>query len=408
VLIPLLLFFDPDLPRRLGGEVAVGPEVAAYTVWHNVVRPLAVGAMLVAASYTLYSMRRSLSRSLAGLLRIPGSATVRQSLPRTERDLSPRWIVGGVTVSSAAVAGIYYHFTGGLGSAVTAALVMCLAGFFLSAVGAYLVGLVGSSNQPVSGLTLAALVIAALTMVALGLRGPAGVAAVLGVAAVVCCACCVAGSLAQDLKAGHVLGGTPWKMQVAEIAAVVLLAFFLMAPIIVLDEANRQSGGIGGLELPAPQAGLMAQLAQGIVSGEMPWGLLAIGVAFGLALILAGVRSPMLVAVGMYLPFKTVAAILVGGLVRAIGDRLAAARGRQAEAEQRGLLVASGLIAGEAVTGILLAASALDPRIPSLMRLLIGSDEIPALAPLTGWFSAATFLLLAWLLARLPASQRAA
>ncbi len=402
VLIPLLLFFDPDLPVRLGGGREVGWDVAAYTVWYNVVRPVAVGAMLVAACYTLYSMRDSISRSLHGVLETRGRAAVSAGLERTERDIPARWVVAGALACLVPITAIYFRFTGRIGSAIAAALVMALAGFLLSAVGAYLVGLVGSSNQPVSGLTLAALVIAALMMLAVGVKGAAGVAAVLGVAAVVCCACCVAGSLAQDLKAGHLLGGTPWKMQVVEMIAVVLLSGFLMAPIIILDEANRATGGIGGLELPAPQAGLMAQLSQGILGGQMAWGLLLVGAAFGAAMIFSGVRSPMLVAVGMYLPFKTVAAIFLGGLIRWASDRFARTRGREAESEQRGLLLASGLVAGEAVLGIALAVVSLNPRLPSLTRLLTGADEFSWFPAAGGWLSLLPFALLALLLIRTP------
>jgi putative OPT family oligopeptide transporter len=305
------------------------------------------------------------------------------------------------------ITAIYYHFTRGWGAALTAALVMSVAGFLLSAVGGYLVGLVGSSNQPVSGLTLAALVLAALVMLAIGVKGAAGVAAVLGVAAVVCCACCVSGSLIQDLKAGHLLGGTPWKMEVVEIIAVVALAFFLMAPIVVLHEANLATGGIGGTELPAPQAGLMAQLAQGIVGGQMAWGLLAIGAAFGMALIACGARAPMLVAVGMYLPFQTVSAILVGGLLRWVSDRLAAGAPPEtrARAEERGTLLASGLIAGEAIVGILLAVLVVS-GVPSLTRALTGADQFAFLAAWGGWLSLAGFAVLAWVLVRLPGHSR--
>src|SRR5207248_10604279 len=124
------------------------------------------------------------------------------------------------------------------GGAIMAAIVMTITGFILSAVGGYLVGLVGSSNQPVSGLTLAALVISALVMLAIGVKGLLGVAAVLGVASVVCCACCVSGSLIQDLKAGYLLGGTPWKMEVVEVLSVAAVSFFLIWPIVWLHEAN--------------------------------------------------------------------------------------------------------------------------------------------------------------------------
>ncbi len=401
VLIPALLLFDPDLSSRLGVSEAAW-DVAAYSVWRSVVRPMAVGAMLVAAAWTLYSMRDAIVRSLAGLWQARRTAAA-QPAERTERDLPPRWIAIGLLISVIPVAGIYHHFTGGVWAALAATAIMVVAGFLLSAVGAYLVGLVGSSNQPVSGLTLAALVLAAAMMLAAGERGAAGMAAVLGVAAVVCCACCVAGSLAQDLKAGHLLGGTPWKMQLVEILAVAVLSAFLMLPILVLDRANRASGGIGGVDLPAPQAGLMAQLAQGMVGGEMAWILFAAGAALGGMFIMAGVRSPMLVAVGMYLPFKTVAAIFAGGLIRRLADRLAARRGLQAEAEERGTLIASGLIAGEAVMGIGLAVLALRPEIPSLAQLLTGAEELALPPAVTAALSLGVSALLAFLLARPPA-----
>ena len=407
LLIPLLLFFDPELAARLGAGRQVAWDVAAFTVWYNVVRPIAVGAMLVAASWTLFSMRSSIARSLQGAF-AASRAAAREGVAaeRTERDIPVKWIVAGTVALIIPITAIYQHFTGAWGAAVAAALVMTAAGFLLSAVGGYLVGLVGSSNQPVSGLTLSALVIAALVMLAIGVKGPAGVAAVLGVAAVVCCACCVSGSLVQDLKAGHLLGGTPWKMQVVEILAVALLAFFLMAPIIVLHEANLATGGIGGRALPAPQAGLMAQLAKGIVGGEMPWGLLGIGAAFGAALILCGARAPMLIAVGMYLPFDTSSAIFAGGLIKAVADRIAARRSdmERASIEEEGTLVASGLIAGEAIVGILLAAMFL-AGVPSLAKLVTGADEPGLYRTAGGWLSLIGFASLVYVLVRIPTSK---
>jgi uncharacterized oligopeptide transporter (OPT) family protein len=403
VLIPLLLFFDPDLPRRLGAAPDAPWDVIAGAVWLSVVRPIAVGTMLVAACYTLYSMRASIAKSLGGIrLRRTGPEA-----ERTERDIPLGWVVGGTLALLVPITAIYYHFTRGWAAAVVAALVMSVAGFLLSAVGGYLVGLVGSSNQPVSGLTLAALVIAALVMLAIGVKGAAGVAAVLGVAAVVCCACCVSGSLIQDLKAGHLLGGTPWKMEVVEIIAVVALAFFLVAPIVVLHEANLATGGIGGQELPAPQAGLMAQLAQGIVGGQMAWGLLGIGAAFGVALIACGARVPMLIAVGMYLPFRTVSAIFVGGALKWLCERLVARRAAEARAqvEERGTLLASGMIAGEAIVGILLAVATVS-GLPSLTRLLTGTDVLSFYPAWGGWLSVVAFAALAWVLVRVPGKPR--
>ena len=397
ILIPLLLFFDPDLPKRLGTN---DPAISAYTVWYNIVRPIAVGTMLVGAANTMFSMRASLLASLRGIFSVSASAAVGQTVERTERDIPSKWVALSIVVLLAPITAIYFYFTHGWITAIVAAIVMTVTGFLLSAVGGYLVGLVGSSNQPLSGLTLSALIIAALMMITIGVTGLSGVAAVLGVASVVALACSVSGSLIQDLKAGHLLGGTPWKMELVEIITVILLAFFLMGPIIALHEANQDTGGIGGRALPAPQAGLMAQLAKGIVGGQMAWGLLGIGVALGLVLILSGARSPMLIAVGMYLPFDTSSAIFVGGAMKWAVDRFAGslAPERKLQVEERGTLLASGLIAGEAIVGILLAVVFL-AGLPALGQF----GFYPAWG---GWLSLVGFAAVAYVLIRIPLANR--
>ncbi len=405
VLIPLLLFFDPDLPHRVSASDS-GPDVLAYTLWYNVVRPIAVGMMLVAAVNTLFSMRSSLMQSLRGAFVVRGSA-VADRVERTERDMPMKWVLLAMILLAIATAWVYVRFTGNVTAAVVAAVAMTSTGFFLCAVGGYLVGLVGSSNQPLSGLTLSSLIISALLLTAFGVRGAAGVSAVLGVAAVVATACSVSGSLVQDFKAGQLLGGTPWKMQLVEIITVTLLSFFLMAPVILLHEANLDTGGIGGRALPAPQAGLMAQLAKGIVGGEMAWGLLAIGAAFGVALLCMGARSPMLVAVGMYLPFDTTSAIALGGLIKWILDRTVASRleAEKLTIEDRGSFIASGMIAGEAIMGIILAASFL-AGIPSFTRLLTGQNEFGFYAAWGGWLSLAAFAAIAYALIEIPRAAK--
>jgi putative OPT family oligopeptide transporter len=399
VLIPLLLFFDPDFAARIENAPS---GVAAYTLWYNVVRPIAVGMMLVGAANTMFSMRGSIVASLRGAL-AASRAGAAHSAERTERDIPVRWTLAAIAVLFLPVAAIYYSFTGSAAIALTTAVVMGAVGFLLSAVGGYLVGLVGSSNQPLSGLTLSALLLAALLMQALGVGGAAGMAAVLGVAAVVAVAVSVSGSLIQDLKAGHILGGTPWKMQAAEILAVVLLAFFLVGPIIALHEANLKTGGIGGRDLPAPQAGLMAQLTKGIIGGEMAWGLLIIGAAFAVALLLCGARAMMLIAVGMYLPFDTSAAIFSGGAVAWLAARIHASRSESERAGigERGTLLASGLIAGEAITGILLAVQFLAGA-PSLAKMLTGAETLPGFASWSPYTSLAAAGLLAWSLIQIP------
>jgi len=345
----------------------------------------------------MFSMRESLASSLRGIFTVSAAAAHEgKAIERTEQDIPARWIVLSTAALLVPITAIYYYFTHGLGSAIIAAIIMSITGFLLSAIGGYLVGLVGSSNQPLSGLTLAALIIAALVMVTIGVTGLSGVAAVLGVAAVVCVACSVSGSLIQDLKAGHLLGGTPWKMELVEVISVILLAFFLMGPIIALHEANLSTGGIGGRALPAPQAGLMAQLAKGIVGGQMAWGLLAIGAAFGVALLLFGARSPMLVAVGMYLPFDTSSAIFIGGFIKWVADRISEQRSAEEklQIEEKGTLLASGLIAGEAIVGILLAVVFL-----AGMPAIASFRFFPAWG---GWLSLFGFAAIAYVLIRIP------
>jgi putative OPT family oligopeptide transporter len=402
VLIPLLLFFDPDLPRRMMGTTEMGADVLAYTLWYNVVRPIAVGMMLVAAVNTLFSMRRSIIESLRGAAALRGTGTADRR-ERTERDLPMKWVMVSMVALLIATAFTYMHFTGDVAASIVAAVAMTITGFFLCAVGGYLCGLVGASNQPLSGLTLSALILSALLLTSFGVQGAPGMIAVLGVAAVVATSVSVSGSLIQDFKAGHLLGGTPWKMQVVEIVAVVLLAFFLMAPVILLHEANLDTGGIGGRALPAPQAGLMAQLAKGIVGGEMAWGLLAIGAAFGVGLLFVGAQSPMLIAVGMYLPFDTTSAIAVGGAIKWALDGISLSRSdaERLAIEDRGSFVASGLIAGEAIMGIILAATFLG-GISSFTSMLTGLDAVGFYAGLGGWLSLLAFAAIAWVLIRIP------
>jgi putative OPT family oligopeptide transporter len=241
---------------------------------------------------------------------------------------------------------------------------------------------VGGSNQPISGLALSTLIIAALLMVLFGVKGIQGVGAVLAVAAVVCCACAISGDMIQDLKIGQLLGGTPRRMEIAEVLSVIAVSFVLVLPIIALHKANIAAGGIGigDKQLSAPQAGLMAQLATGIVGGEMPWGLIMFGAFFALALIMLKAPAPMLVAVGMYLPFETTSAIFAGGVLKWIVERWMARKNLTQTGKDRvegtGILLASGFIAGESITGVLLAVLVLVlPNFASLTGMLFGVAE---------------------------------
>ncbi|HYZ83240.1 MAG TPA: oligopeptide transporter, OPT family [Bryobacteraceae bacterium] len=365
LMVPLLIYFlGPRLQQFIpAGAGEAGWEAMANAVWRFIVRPIAVGGMLVGAAYTLFRMRKSIA---AGLGRAISEVTGRAAAPsatlgRTEQYMSSKIVFAGIALVTVAMAGVYIYFSGQVLAGLVATLVMLVVGFFFATVSGSLVGFIGSTNNPISGLTLSTLIIAALLMVALGISGPSGVAAILGVAAVVCVSSAVAGELLQDFKVGYILGGTPRTIQLVELVAVVLSSLVMYFPLLILHQGNINAGGtgFGDRQLSAPQAGLMASIAQGIIGGDMPWPLVVTGMALGIALIMVQVKSPMLFAVGMYLPFATTFAIFVGGLVKwlsdTIRDRQNFNEAQKARIENIGILVASGLIAGEAMVGLIVA-----------------------------------------------------
>jgi putative OPT family oligopeptide transporter len=354
MLIPLLIFFlGPQLQSYLpAGATADDSWLGlANGVWRYIVRPVAVGSMMVGTCYTLFRMRKNL---LAGLGRafgeLRGGGPDLRSLARTERYMSSKAVFSLIGCTFLLMCVLYVYLSGLVTGGIAAALVMLIVGFFFATVSGYLVGVIGSSNNPISGLTLSTLVIAALLMVSLGVSGTSGVIAVLGVAAVVCVSSAVAGELLQDFKVGYILGGTPRSIQIVELIAVVVASAVMYFPLMILyyGNINRGGTGFGDKALSAPQAGLMASLAQGIVGGDMAWPLVVTGIMLGLAMILFKVKSPMLVAIGMYLPISITSAIFVGGVIRWITDSLARRRGcneaQRTRVENVGVLVASGLI----------------------------------------------------------------
>ncbi|HKI25679.1 MAG TPA: oligopeptide transporter, OPT family [Candidatus Sulfotelmatobacter sp.] len=366
LLVPLLTFtVGPYIQAAQPAGQALSWELLAGAIYYSIVRPIAVGGMLVGASYTLFKMRKQLAvgmgRAISDLRK---SAAAHAATNRTERDLPAKVIFAGIAVVFVAMIVLYYYFLSAAGNltsskiisgSLVAAGVMVIIGFFFAAVSGNLVGLIGSSNNPVSGLTLCTLLIAALLMVALGVQGAGGVAAVLGVAAVVCVSSAVAGEMLQDLKVGHILGGTPAKMEIGDLFGIVVASLVLFVPLAVLDKAYH----FGSNALPAPQAGLMAMLSKGIVGGDMAWPLVVVGILLGIVMILIEVKSVMLFSVGMYLPLGTTFAIFVGGLIRWVTDRLRDRRGhndaQKARVDNAGILTASGLIAGEALCGLVIA-----------------------------------------------------
>ncbi len=347
-----------------------------YQIWSDQIRYIGVGAMVIGGVWALLDLRSSVATAFTEgfkAFKERGSATVKKI--RTEYDTPMSWVLMGLAVLVVPIFIIYLSEIRTVGISLIMAVLMILAGFLFSAVAGYMSGLVGSSNNPISGITIATILSSALILLVLMgndvTRGPAS--AIL-IGAVVCCAASIAADNLHDLKAGYVLGATPMNQQIMLIVGVVASAF-VMAPILTLLHTAYGFGPKTAAHpdaLTAPQATLMASVAQGVFGGNLPWGMIWIGIIVGAVVIIAdqmlkkrgsSFRMPVLaVAVGIYLPFELDCATMVGGVIAWMVTRYQNRRKKQDDfdgskerSDRAGLLYASGLITGEALMGIILA-----------------------------------------------------
>ncbi|WP_421869299.1 OPT family oligopeptide transporter [Marinoscillum sp.] len=352
----------------------VTAEAMGGALWSAKMRYLGVGAMVVGGLWALLSLRSALSTAFKSGVQAfkEGAQKVSETL-RTELDTPMSWVLIGIGVLIVPVFFIYITIIKDVPITLFMSLVMVIAGFLFSAVAGYMAGLVGSSNNPISGVTIATILSTALLLLLLmGSSDPSrGAAGAILVGAVVCCAAAIAGDNMQDLKAGHVLGATPRNQQIMQMIGVIAGAL-LIAPVLNLLLESR---GIGNptVEHPdplaAPQATLMMSVATGIFGGNLPWVIISIGAGIGVLIIAidqylkkigSSFRMPVLaVAVGLYLPFELDSSIFVGGVIAYLIDRSFRknniSKEKQDTASNSGLLIASGLITGEALMGILIA-----------------------------------------------------
>ncbi len=370
VFIPILTWMHGGVPA---GQTATEH---ALSVWSAQTRYLGVGAMVVGGLWALVRMRSSVTTGIRSGLDAykklkDGHADTTE---RTDRDMPMQWVLVVIVVSILPLYFLYHFLVGHVGMSLGMAVIMVLGGFLFSAVSGYMTGLVGSSNNPVSGVTIATILFASLLLLfVFGATGSTGAAAAILIGAVVACASAIAGDNLHDLKTGYLVGATPWKQQVMLIIGTGVSAF-VMAPILNLLLAAY---GIGPhtaahpQSLTAPQATLMASVARGVFEGGLPWTMVFIGMGLAVAIIAldlflekrdSSFRAPVLaVAVGIYLPLELSTPIIVGGIVshfvkRAVARQKGSVSGdAQKDLEQRGLLLASGLITGEALVGILMA-----------------------------------------------------
>ncbi|MCZ7582324.1 MAG: oligopeptide transporter, OPT family [Deltaproteobacteria bacterium] len=345
-----------------------------WSVWDTKVRFFGIGAMIVGGLWSIVKVRKGI---MAGIVYAVQGLKAKSTQPaadepRTEQNIQGKHLSILILLSVALVAAIYFLMTGNVFETGVTTVLMFILSFFFVAVASYIAGLVGSSNSPVSGMTICTILVTAGVLILLGYSGVAGMLATLGVGGVVCCAACTAGDISQDLKTGYLVGATPRRQQWAEFLGVLAPAFIIAPTMTVLHLAYGIGEPVkeGVPALKAPQAMMFKSLVSALFDPEkpMPWGLVGVGVVVGVVAVLIDhyVLEPrnaafrlhvMPLAVGMYLPLTVSTPLLVGGLA-ALFIRRSTAGGSEEEQTSvvhRSVLVASGVVAGEAVLGILIA-----------------------------------------------------
>ena len=354
-----------------------GEEISAvdwaFKIWSSQTRYIGVGGMVIGGLWTIFHLRKSLLSGItSGLKAYRDLSGGQAEIVRTEKDMPMKWILVLIVGSVVPLFLLYQVFVQQITVSITMAAIMLVTGFVFSAVAGYMAGLVGSSNNPISGVTIATVLVSSLLLLWLmGKDAVNGPAAAIIIGSVVCCAAAIAGDNMQDLKAGYIVGATPWKQQVMQLVGTVSAALVLAPVMILLQKAYGFAGqaGAGPKALAAPQANLMASVARGVFKGELPWNYIYIGMAVAAGVIALDIylqnrgssfRTPVLaVAIGFYLPFELSVPIFAGGLIHYAVKRYHTKKntGKEQveESGRNGLLFASGLITGEALMGILLA-----------------------------------------------------
>lgn len=347
------------------------PDVteAFNTVWSTEIRYLGVGAMIVGGLWSVYKVRKNIGSGVREALL--GYRTDRvNTIVREQQDMPSRTIFIIVCFVAAAIFILYGWVTKSTATGIVAGLTMLVTAFFFVAVSSYIVGLVGSSNNPVSGMVIVTVIFSSIILLSFGMTGSAGIVAALLVAGVVCCAACTAGDISQDLKTGQLVGATPRNQQIAQIIGVGAAAFIIAPILSILHRAYGVGTGEPGA-LSAPQASLFASIVSAMFTDKsLPWIMVLIGACLGILLIVidemfkargSKFRTHVMpVAVGIYLPLVLSVPIAIGGLVRMAvvyfkKHRRNIDTQHAPQAAARGILFSSGLIAGEAVTGIIVA-----------------------------------------------------
>ncbi len=352
---------------------------SANIIWNAKIRYLGVGAMVVGGIWSVIQLAKPLIESIQLSLKTLQENSDNISLE--ERDLPINYVFIAILAMLVPISLTYFGIIGTWSSAVILSFVMLIFGFLFSAVAAYMAGVVGSSNNPISGVTIATILFSSLLIISFfDIDSSKGAAAAILIGAVVCCAAAIGGDNLQDLKTGNIVGATPWKQQLMQLVGVVSAALTLGIVLTLLHEAY----GIGSSDLPAPQAVLMTNVANGVFQGNLEWGMIYAGAILGIVIIMidqyqafrkADFRVPILaVAIGIYLPIELTLPIFIGGMLNHFASKTASEEGKN-----NGLLIASGLITGEALMAIFIAVPLFFDKnywpnlsLPSPMNDLVG------------------------------------
>lgn len=421
IAIPLYQAFFMNTDPALAASIATASSTdAAFAIWGAKMRYLGVGAMLIGGIWTLISLRKSLLNGIRSGFAAARKSTGGPVLAHTERDLPMKWMLIALVAFVLPLLALYQAIVGQWHVSIPMTIIMIVAGFLFVSVSAYLAGLIGSSNNPVSGITISTILFASAVLVVLlgadglvpvGVGGaPLGAVAAIMIGAVVCCAAAVGGDNLQDLKAGYIVGATPWKQQLM-LGIGAFSCALIMAPVLNLLATAYGIGVKTELQpnaLAAPQANLMASVAKGLFGGELPWTFIGIGALVGAAIIALDswlkatgkrFRVPVLAAaIGIYLPLELMVPIFLGGLIAYLVERFHKVRADDEEGRDRvhkpGVLFAAGLITGEALMGIAIALPIVISQDAEVLALPV---DLGAAAQ---WVGLVVLFLVGWLLYR--------
>lgn len=347
VLIPLIVMFGGDAIIYPGTDLSIlqiFEAEGASGIWSNYIRYIGAGALAAGGIISLIKSLPLIIRTFKDALKGMGSGTGASNL-RTEQDISMK-----IVLASIAVLTLLIWLIPAVPVNLLGAIIIVVFGFFFATVSSRMVGLVGSSNNPVSGMAIATLLISTLILKATGMTGAAGMTAAISIGSIICIIAAISGDTSQDLKTGFLLGSTPKKQQIGEVIGVVASALAIGATLYLLNNA----WGFGSEELAAPQATLMKMIVEGVMSAELPWGLVFVGAFIAVLVEVMGI--PVLpFAIGVYLPVQLNACIMVGGIIRQIFEKMKKEENKKKEIINDGVLFCSGMIAGEGLVGILLA-----------------------------------------------------